>query len=98
LWLALQGSFPAYLREFAEAVAAAAATVTLGGIAGSASEGIAPARAQDTEAGDAFHRLLREACATAFHHGETSGMDAISGFTWALGLVRPSLTGHGRRV
>ena len=97
LWLALQGSFPAYLMEFAEAVAAAAA-VTPGGIAGSASEGIAPARAPDAAARGDFNPVVREACATAFRHGETSGMDAISGFTWALGRMLASLTGHRRRV
>ncbi|MFW5728837.1 MAG: DUF2877 domain-containing protein, partial [Spirochaetota bacterium] len=87
LWLALQGSFPAYLLEFAAAVVTAVAAAV--GTAGERSRRAGGAGLERHGRGDGGGsagalRRLRHACETAFRHGETSGMDAISGFTWYL--------------
>jgi hypothetical protein len=90
LWLALRGHFPAYLLRFAAAVAEVAAA---DGKAGYAGEQGAEADGETVASGDRLHRPLcaamqshlQTAARRAFFHGETSGIDAVSGFVWALG-------------
>ena len=77
VWLALRGRFPAYLVRFGAAISELLSAA-------------APQGARTEVAATELvrlHRPIREAARTAFAHGESSGMDAVSGFTWALARV-----------
>lgn len=79
---ALDRCFPAYLLEFACAIAAAQQH----GTAGATTAGAAVPGSRDHD-GTTAERAVLAAVRSAASHGETSGTDSVTGFTWYLETI-----------